>query len=116
MMLIAAGAAACSFALSLIGPGVPQPLLWGLLIVTGLTAVGWNGINMTFVAELAGRSASATAAGVNLTGSYLGILIGPPLFGLLVDTTGSYVPAFVLAGCLGLVAFGLVSQIRVQAE
>jgi sugar phosphate permease len=114
MMLIAAGSACCALALSMIGPGVPPPLLWTLLIVTGLTAVGWNGINMTFVAELAGRSASATAAGVNLTGSYLGILIGPPLFGLLVDATGSYVPAFVLSGALALVAFGLVSQIRVR--
>jgi MFS family permease len=82
-------------------------------VITGLTAVGWNGINMTFVAEVAGRRASATAAGLNLTGSYLGIIFGPPLFGLLVDATGSYVPAFLAAGCLGLVALALVSRIRV---
>ena len=116
MMFIAAGSAACAFALSSVGPGVPPALLWVLLVITGLTAVGWNGINMTFVGELVGRGSSATAAGINLTGSHLGILIGPPLFGLLVDLTGSYAPAFILAGCLGLTALGLVSQIRVQAE
>src|SRR5262245_32029555 len=90
MMIIAAGSTLSAFGLSLIGPGVPAVVLWLLLITTGLSAVGWNGINMTFVAELAGRSASATAAGFNLTGSYVGILIGPPLFGLLVDASGSY--------------------------
>jgi sugar phosphate permease len=112
MMLIAGGSALCAFSLSLLGPGVPGFVLPLLLISTGLTAIGWNGINMTFVAELAGRSASGTAAGLNLTGSYLGVLFGPPLFGLLVDSTGSYVPAFLAAGLLGLVALLLISQIR----
>jgi ACS family hexuronate transporter-like MFS transporter len=116
MMIITAGSAASAFGLSFVKPGVPEVVLWGLLIMTGLSAVGWNGINMTFVAELAGRRASATAAGLNLTGSYLGILFGPPLFGLAVDVSGSYVPAFVAASCLGLVAFLLVSQIRVHAS
>lgn len=112
MMLIAAGSALSAFSLSLIQPGVPAPLLGLLLVVTGLSAIGWNGINMTFVAELAGRRASATAAGLNLTGSYLGIIVGPPLFGLLVDATGSYGPAFVAAGVIGLVALLLIAQIR----
>lgn len=116
MMLIAAGSACSAFGLSLVGPGVPDALLWGLLLMTGLSAIGWNGINMTFVAELAGRRASATAAGLNLTGSYLGILIGPPLFGVLVDASGSYVPAFTAAGCLGLVALALVSRIRPNVQ
>lgn len=112
MLIIAAMATVSALGLSLLGPGVPTPLLTLLLIATGLSAVGWNGINMTFVGELAGRQASATAAGVNLTGSYLGIIFGPPLFGLLVDATGSYVPAYLAAVALGLVAFGLICLIR----
>lgn len=115
MMLITAGAALSAIGFTLVSPGVPIWVLWLLLIVTGLSAVGWNGINMIFVAELAGRRASATAAGFNLSFSYIGIILGPPLFGLLVDASGSYAPAFVAAGCIGLVALGLVSQIRLQA-
>jgi ACS family hexuronate transporter-like MFS transporter len=114
MMIIAGGSSLSAFGFSLIGPDVPLLALWALLVMTGLSAVGWNGINMTFVAELAGRRSSATAAGLNLTGSYLGILFGPPLFGVLVDASGSYGPAFLAAGCLGLVALALVSLIRVE--
>ena len=114
MVIITAGSAFSAFGLSLVGGGTPLWLLWALLLVIGLSAVGWNGISMTFVAELAGRRASATAAGLNLSFSYVGIIFGPPVFGLLVDASGSYAPAFVAAGCIGLVALGLVSQIRLQ--
>ena len=113
MVVITAGAAFSAFGLSLVGGGTPLWVLWALLLVTGLSAVGWNGISMTFVAELAGRRASATAAGLNLSFSYVGIIFGPPVFGLLVDASGSYVPAFMAAGCLGLVALVLVSRINV---
>ena len=114
MLIIAAGATLSAFGLSLVTPSLPAILLPPLLILTGLSSIGWNGINMTFVAELAGRRASATAAGVNLTGSYLGIIFGPPLFGLLVDATGSYVPAYLAAGLLGIFAFALIWQIKVE--
>ena len=78
----------------------------------GVSAVGWNGINMTFVAELAGRQASATAAGMNLTASYLGIMILPPLFGFLVDLTGSYTSAFQVGAAASLASLALVMMIR----
>jgi ACS family hexuronate transporter-like MFS transporter len=112
MMIIAAGSASSAFGFSIVQPGLPEAVLWGLLLGTGLSAIGWNGINMTFVAELAGRRTSATAAGLNLTGSYLGIIFAPPAFGLLVDASGSYVVAFAAAGCLGIVALGLISRIK----
>jgi MFS family permease len=55
------------------------------------------------VAELAGREQSASAAGLNLTTSSLGIVFAPPLFGALVDATGSYPLGF---GALALLALG----------
>jgi sugar phosphate permease len=114
LVIIALGAALSAFGLSLVQPGLPEWVLWALLFITGLTAVGWNGINMIFVAEIAGREASATAAGLNLTFSYGGVILGPPLFGLLIDSAGgSYAPAYIVAGCIGLMAVGLVSRIRV---
>jgi sugar phosphate permease len=113
MMLIAGGAAICSLATSQIGPGIPWPALWLLLFLTGITAIGWNGINMTFVGELAGRSASASAAGLNLTGSYLGIITGPPLFGKLVDVTQSYGTSYLVVAGVAVLALGLLWSIRV---
>jgi sugar phosphate permease len=116
MALIGGLAAGSAVGLSLISSQTPLPVLAGLLFVTGLSSIGWNGINMTFVAEIAGRQASATAAGFNLTASYLGILTFPPLFGALVDATGgSYSIAFQVAAVAYGVALLLLSRIPARS-
>ena len=112
MMLIGLLAMASSLVLALTGPGTPLAVIMATLAVAGVSSVGWNGINMTFVAELAGRQASATAAGMNLTASYLGIMILPPLFGLLVDLTGSYTSAFQVGAAASLASLVLLALIR----
>jgi sugar phosphate permease len=105
MALIGLLAAASTVALSLLGSSTPLWTLTAVLFVTGLSSIGWNGISMTFVAEIAGREASATAAGFNLSASYLGILTLPPAFGWLVDATGgSYTLAFEAAALAYVVA------------
>ena len=115
MMVIGVLAMASSLVLALTGPGTPLVVIMATLAVAGVSSVGWNGINMTFVAELAGRQASATAAGMNLTASYLGIMILPPLFGLLVDLTGSYTSAFQVGAAASLASLVLVSLIKPPA-
>jgi sugar phosphate permease len=112
MMLIGLLAMVSSLGLALTGPGTPLAVIMATLAVAGVSSVGWNGINMTFVAELAGRQASATAAGMNLTASYLGIMILPPLFGLLVDVTGAYTSAFQVGAAASLASMVLVALIR----
>ena len=113
--IIGALAAASFVVLSFTGPDTPRAVLLATLAVAGVSAIGWNGINMTFVAELAGRELSATAAGLNLTMSYLGVMICPPLFGLLVDATGAYTTAFAVGAVGSLLALGLLWQIRPPA-
>ncbi len=108
-------AALSSFGLAATGAETPRAVLLLTLAVAGVSAIGWNGINMTFVAEIAGRQASATAAGVNLTASYMGIMVGPPLFGLLVDWTGTYTVAFQLGGVASLLALLLLWRVRPPA-
>ena len=112
MGIIGVLAAVSSFALAMTGPDTPRAVLLLTLAVAGVSAIGWNGINMTFVAEIAGRQASATAAGVNLTASYLGIMVGPPLFGLLIDWTGTYTAAFQVGGLASLLALLLLWRVR----
>ncbi|MFN8525326.1 MAG: MFS transporter [Chloroflexota bacterium] len=107
-------AAVSALGLAVVDGETPRLALVGLLAVAGVSAIGWNGINMIFVAEIVGREASATAAGVNLTASYLGIMICPPIFGWLVDTTGSYTTAFVGGALCSVVALALLYQIRAE--
>jgi MFS transporter, ACS family, hexuronate transporter len=115
LMLIGALGCGSALVLARIGPGVPMVALWAVLLVAGLSAVGWNGISMTFVAELGGARGAATAAGMNLTASYLGIMICPPLFGLLVDRTGSYTTAFDAGAAVYLLALLLLWRVRAPA-
>jgi len=103
MMMIGVMASLSLLVLAVTGPETPRVLLFITLVVAGVSAIGWNGINMLFVTELAGRQTSATAAGMNLTASYLGIMVFPPIFGLLVDVSGSYTAAFVV-GAMGSLA------------
>ena len=96
---------ACAI-LALLGPGQTW-LLWVALVMLGVGAVGWGGLFSTLAGETAGPAAAGAAAGVTAAIDNIGIFVGPPLFGLIVDRTGSYAPAWwtmvgaaVLAACL----------------
>jgi sugar phosphate permease len=96
---------ACAI-LALIGSGQTW-LLWAALVMLGVGAVGWGGLFSTLAGETAGPAAAGAAAGVTAAIDNIGIFVGPPLFGLIVDRSGSYAPAWwtmvgaaVLAACL----------------
>ncbi|MCX6363256.1 MAG: MFS transporter [Actinobacteria bacterium] len=96
---------ACAI-LALLGQGHTW-LLWVALLMLGVGAVGWGGLFSTLAGETAGAAVAGAAAGVTAAIDNIGIFIGPPLFGLIVDRTGSYAPAWwamvgaaVLAACL----------------
>jgi ACS family hexuronate transporter-like MFS transporter len=112
MAIFSVMAAVSSIVLSMTGPETPRIVLLVTLAVAGVSAIGWNGINMLFVAEIAGRQASATAAGFNLTASYLGIMVGPPIFGYLVDMTGTYTSAFQVGAAASLASLVLLALVK----
>ena len=73
--------------------GLPEdasPLVVGVLVfLLGTTAMGFQGLVLTFIVELAGVGLAATATGFALIIQRTNAFI-PPLFGLIVDRTGSY--------------------------
>jgi ACS family hexuronate transporter-like MFS transporter len=103
MAIIAAMAGASSLGFSFLRLGAPLWVVIIAVILLGASAIGWNGLYVTAVSGLAGQSAAGTALGVSLAVSQLGVLIVPPLFGLLVDRTGSYQPAWLALGAFILV-------------
>ena len=112
MAIFSVMAAVSMVVLAMTGPDTSRLVLLVTLVVAGVSAIGWNGINMLFVAEIAGRQASATAAGLNLTCSYLGIMVGPPIFGYLVDRSGSYSTAFLVGAAASLASLVLLAPIK----
>ena len=104
---------ACAI-LALAGPGAAWALGAALLLL-GVGAVGWGGLFGTLAGETAGPAAAGAAAGVTAAIDNIGIFLGPPLFGLIVDRTGSYVPAWwamVAAAGAAVVLLALVRERR----
>jgi hypothetical protein len=73
-----------------------------LCAVFGISAFGWNGIYIAEVARIAPAGNVALATGAAITFTFLGIVIVPFLFWLVITLAGSYAAAFILIGVIGL--------------
>jgi len=100
------GAGACvTFAL---GDALPRVLLWILAPVAGIGIFGWVGLYFALVAEIGGARYAGLLTGVAVACAWSGFLVGPPLFGLVVEATGGYGAAWLLlAGIAVTVAIAL---------
>lgn len=82
-----------------------KELLYLLVIFFGLTGVGWNAIYLTMVGEISGKELTGIGTGISFLFSNLGVVVGPPLFGYLIDVTGEYHLSWLLIGlCMAMVA------------
>ncbi|MBN2059999.1 MAG: MFS transporter [Deltaproteobacteria bacterium] len=89
-------------------------LLYIIITLIGACAFGWNGILNVFATELSGKETAATGLGWTFTISTFGGVLGPPLFGYIVDKTSSYTPAW-LAVAVGVIAAAfLIAFIKEQ--
>ena len=97
------GSIACALVLSTTGSGAGPGRLVPLAICIGVFGVGWNGVQHTLMAELAGTRAAGTAVGLGLAISSLGVTACPPIFGLVVERLGGFAGAWgALAASMGL--------------
>jgi MFS family permease len=75
----------------------------------GVSGIGWNAIYLTMLGESVSRDTVALATGAGYFFSFLGSLVCPPLFGLLVDKTGGYGYAWFLPALCGAIILVLLS-------
>jgi predicted MFS family arabinose efflux permease len=61
-----------------------------VLAVFGSSAVGWNGVYLAEVARQAPKGQASVATGGTLALTFLGVVVGPPIFGLIASASGSY--------------------------
>jgi sugar phosphate permease len=101
---------ACA-ALALAGPG-RQWVVWPALAALGVGAIGWGGLFGTLAGETAGPAAAGAAVGVTAALDNIGIFVGPPLFGAIVDRTGSYAPAWWTLAAASAAAVVLLAFVR----
>jgi len=91
---LATSMALCAAATPLLLPILPVYGVWTLLLLFGASAIGWNGVYLAEVARQAPEGKASVATGGTLTFTFLGVVIGPPLFGALSTLFGTYDAGF----------------------
>ena len=94
------------------------PLVVVLIAVffIGSNILGWTGLWSVLLAELAGPAQSGTAVGFAATIARLGALGFTPIFGLIVDRTGSYETGWWMMAALAGMGTILLAFVRPQAQ
>jgi predicted MFS family arabinose efflux permease len=111
--LIILGAILVATALVLVFFSRATPL-WVIVTVSwffGVSAMGWNGLFVALAMKLAGKEHGGAAVGFCLTVMQAGVLVFPPLFGFLIDLTGSYRLSWLSLAGAALVGTMLIARV-----
>jgi MFS family permease len=98
--MMALGALASAFLTS----DTPHGVVIAILVGFGASAIGWNGVYLAEVARRAPPGMASMATGGTLAFTFLGVVMGPPMFGALSGLCGTY-----RAGFVGLMVMASVS-------
>ncbi len=113
LVLAGCGSTVCSLAIAVTGPGASPLALAALALVFGFAGIGWNGVQHTLMAELAGARSAGTAVGLGLAVSSIGVTVAPPIFGWCVESVGSYRGPWI---GLGLTMVGAIALLGLARE
>jgi MFS family permease len=113
LALLAVLMALSTLATALLQPQLPRAAVVAVLFIFGACAVGWNGVYLAEVARQAPAGMAGVATGGTLAITFLGVVLGPPLFGAASGVFGSYRAGFALLA-LPLVACAWVLMRKVR--
>lgn len=94
-------------ALSFIERGSSYFLLMVILFLAGVSIVGYQGVSYALIGEISGKAKTGAGLGMMITINAGAATLGTPLFGYIVDRTGSYAMAWQIlaaAAAAGLLA------------
>jgi MFS transporter, ACS family, aldohexuronate transporter len=93
--------------------------LWGAVALVSLATAGhqgWSANMFTFASDLFPRRAVASVVGIGGFGGAVGGMLIAAFTGWMLQITGSYVPMFVIAGCIYLIALLLIHLLTPRME
>ena len=102
LMTIAALLAVSAIGTALLRPESSLWLLFPVLILFGASATGWNGVFLAEIARQAPAGQASVATGGVLCLTFLGVVLGPPLFGVLAGLLKSYGLSYGFLAILGV--------------
>lgn len=104
LLLLASMMAAGALASAFLTADTPHGVVIAILLGFGASAIGWNGVYLAEVARRAPPGMASMATGGTLAFTFLGVVVGPPLFGAMSGLFGTY-----RAGFLGLMVMASIS-------
>lgn len=84
-------------------PQWPYPAILAACVLFGSAAIGWNGVYLAEIARIAKPGLAGVATGGSVFFNFLGILLGLPVFSMMVENTGSYAFSFTIVAVTTLV-------------
>ena len=84
-------------------------LLWPAAVVIAVGSSSWNSVGMLAVMVEAGVASTGRASGVVLFGFLTGLGVAPPIFGAIIDQTGSYDFMWLLSAVAAAAAAGVIA-------
>jgi ACS family hexuronate transporter-like MFS transporter len=104
--------ALCSLVIAATGPGASALVLIPLAAIFGFVGIGWNGVQHTLMAELAGARSAGTAVGLGLAISSAGVTLGPLVFGHFVTASGGFRAPWIALALSMVVSLALLAAVR----
>ena len=94
-------------ALSFMNRGSSAYFLLPILFLAGVSIVGYQGVSYALIGEISGKARTGAGLGMMITINAAAATLGTPLFGYIVDRTGSYSIAWQLLA--GAVTVGIIA-------
>jgi MFS family permease len=101
-VVASAAIGAVAYATLALGSLLPAWLIYPLAFIAGAGAFGWVGLYFALVAEIGGPRHAGLLTGAATACSWSGTLIGPPIFGLVLEATGGYTASWLILTVVGL--------------
>ena len=104
-------------ALSLMGRDSSYFILMAILFLSGVCIVGYQGVSYALIGEIAGKAKTGAGLGMMITINAGAATLGTPMFGYIVDRTGSYPIAWqVLAAGIAIGMLAMATLLKETAR
>ncbi|HZG72010.1 MAG TPA: MFS transporter [Chondromyces sp.] len=93
---------------------IPSASFWmmvPIVIVFGFSVSGFNGIWMNLATEIVPPEQAGISSGVSITFGSIGVILVPPIFGFMVDQTGSFTFGWLLITGMMIVVFFMLNYL-----
>jgi len=112
LAIIACTTAVAALLVATMTPAWPKWLVIVLLGLLSFSSLGWNGVFLAEITQLAPPHRIADAAGGCLVFTYGGVLLGLPMVTLLHSVVGDYTSVFAILAGISVAGLWLIHQAR----